>query len=307
MIPEPESLSLHLFRHNLKKGVPRRNSFLTDTKNFAYILIMCSIWAGNYFAIKGSLQYVDPITLSILRAFLGGLIVLVPGLKFRGSIGRTDLGWLAVVGLFNVSLFLVFLNLGLLTVSTSVASTLVYTQPVLVVALSPLIKERLNTLKIVGIVSAFAGIVVIFYPSIAHSSISDGDLYEVGSALSWAIAVLLFKKWDKQRNSYLVTAVQSLFGGIFILPFLSLTDVRFVPNPHLWVYLAYNIVLATAVAYTLYFRVLAKMDASRFSSYLFLVPVLTTLFESVATESLPAWYVIAGTVLVSLGIVITNR
>ncbi|MEM3857729.1 MAG: DMT family transporter, partial [Thermoprotei archaeon] len=192
------------------------------------------------------------------------------------------------------------------TVSTSVASTLVYTQPVMVVALSPLVGERLSAIRTAGIVSAFLGVVVVFYPTYSHSSLTMGDLLEIGSAGSWATAVLLFKKWGKAYNSYLVTALQSLFGALFIAPFSYFYGVRFEPALPFWFYLSYNVLLATALAYTLYFHVLTRMSASTFTSYLFLVPILTTLFASIIDLSLPQWYEVVGTLMVSAGIIFAN-
>jgi|GEM_PF-2001994 len=270
------------------------------------IFTMCSIWGGNYFAIKGSLAYVDPVTLALFRAFLGGLAVLMFSGSSIKNLRVVDLGWLSAIGLFNVSFFLVALNQGLTTVNSSVAATLVYTQPVLVVAFSPLLGEKLTRFKALGVMAAFIGVVVVFLPSLSAAKLALGDLFELSASLSWAISILLFKKWSTQLNSYVVTGVQNLMGALFIAPFLILGSVFVDPAPAFWGYLAYNVLLASALAYLIYFRVLSRMNASEFSSYLFMVPVLTTVFGSILNLSVPPWNELLGTALVAVGILAVN-
>jgi O-acetylserine/cysteine efflux transporter len=270
------------------------------------IFTMCSIWGGNYFAIKSSLDYVDPVTLSLLRAFFGGLAVLAFSGSGVKSLRLSDLGWLSVIGLFNVSFFLIALNQGLTTVGSSVAATLVYTQPVLVVALSPLVGEGLTRFKVAGVAAAFFGVVVVFFPDLSTSKLALGDLFELAASFSWAVSILLFKKWRTQLNSYVVTGVQNLMGALFIAPFLALGGVFVDPAPAFWSYLAYNVLLASALAYLIYFRVLSRMSASEFSSYLFMVPVLTTVFGSILGLKIPPWNELLGTALVAAGILTVN-
>jgi drug/metabolite transporter (DMT)-like permease len=98
-----------------------------------------------------------------------------------------------------------------------------------------------------------------------------------------------------------------MIGALFILPFLPLEAVRLDAVPLFWVYLAYITILGSGISYAIYFRALSRMQASVFTSYLFMVPVLTTVFQSIITLTLPGAYEVMGTVLVSAGIIIVNR
>jgi len=222
------------------------------------ILFVCLIWATNYFVIKAVLPYVDPITFAFLRAILGGIFIFAIGGYAVKGMGRKDLLWLVALGLFNVTLFLVFLNVSLVTANAGVDSTLVYTQPVFVAALATLVGERLTRNRVAGIAAAFAGIVVIFLPSIVGSTLVIGDL------------------------------------------FLD-------PVPLFWVLLGYNVVLASGLAYVIFWRILSRMPASQFTSYFFLVPAFAVIMASVLQLSVPPPNEIAGTLLVALGIIAVNR
>ncbi|MDA4114208.1 MAG: DMT family transporter [Thaumarchaeota archaeon] len=275
--------------------------------DLSLVLFVCLIWAANYFVIKAVLPYVDPITFALLRAVLGGIFVFAIGGYAVKGIGRADLLWLVALGLFNVTLFLVFLNVSLVTADAGVDSTLVYTQPVFVAALATLVGERLTRNRVAGISAAFAGIVVIFLPSIVGSSLVIGDLYALIASISWAISIIIFKRWNSRLNVNSITAIQSVLGGTFILPVIAFGHPFLDPMPLFWVLLGYNVVLASGLAYVIFWRILSRMPAAQFTSYFFLVPVFAVIMASALQLSVPPPNEIAGTLLVALGIIAVNR
>lgn len=282
---------------------------LSKTKSTDVLLIVfvCLIWAGNYFVIKGVLAYIDPITFALLRAVLAGLFTFaIGGYAVRG-ITRRDLLWLFALGVFNIAFFLILLNASLLTAKVGVSSTLVYTQPVLVAALSPLMGEKLTRIRVLGIASAFSGIVVVFLPSILTATLVIGDLYALGASASWTTAVLIYKRWRPSINANAVTAIQSVIGGALIAPVALAAGPSLHPALPFWLYLGYNVFLASGLAYVVYWRILRDMSAAQFTSYFFLVPVLATVMASLFQLSVPPVNELAGTALVALGILAVNR
>jgi drug/metabolite transporter (DMT)-like permease len=269
-------------------------------------LFMCSIWAGNYFAIKANLVYTDPFTLAALRGIVGGTLVLAAGRASPLSVSPRQLLRLSLLGLFNVTLFLVFLNLGLEYIPSYLASILVYTQPVMVTVLSPLVGERLSLSKLLGVSFAFVGVVLVFADWSFFAVNPLGLLFELLAALSWAVATLFYKSWDSGLSNLRVTGVQNLLGGLFVVPLLFFVHPVIDPAPGFWVYFTYNAVLATAVAYFIYFRVAGRNPVSEFGSFLFFVPVFTMFIASVVSLNPPSLNVLAGTGLVSAGIVLVN-
>ena len=273
----------------------------------ALIVFVCLVWAGNYFVIKAVLAYVDPIMFALLRAVLGGAFIFAIGGYALKGITRRDIGWLILLGILNIALFLILLNISLLTVNEGVDSTLIYTQPVIVAALSPFMGEVLTRNRRVGITAAFLGIIVIFLPNILRSTFVLGDVYALMASASWAFAVLLFKRWKPTLNVNSVSALQSMIGGVFILPAFAFATPFLEPTIPFWVYLAYNVVLASGIAYVLYWRILSRMSAAQFTSYFFLVPTFATVMASVFVFSVPPVNELVGTALVALGIVAVNR
>ncbi len=279
----------------------------TNALDVLLIVLVCLIWAGNYYVVQGVLAYVDPFTFALLRAVLGGVFIFAIGGYVIRGITKRDLRWLLAMGLLNISLFLILLNLSLLSVKPGVDSTLIYTQPVFVAALSPLVGDTLTRNRKIGIAAAFGGIIVIFLPSIVASRFVVGDVYALAGALSWATAVALFKRWQPTISVIGITSLQSLIGGVFIVPSLLFEKPFLDPVLDFWLYLGYNVILASGLAMVMYWRVLSHMSAAQFTSYFFLVPVFATIMGSIFQLSIPPVNELAGTVLVALGIVAVNR
>lgn len=279
----------------------------TTRTDLLLIIFVCLVWAGNYFVIKGVLVFVDPITFALLRAVLGGVFVFAIGGFVAKGITRRDLVWLVGLGLFNITIFLVLLNASLVTVNAGVDSTLIYTQPVLVAALTPLLGEAITRNRVVGIAAAFSGVVVIFLPSIIGATFVLGDAYALGASAAWAISVLIFKRWKPTINTSTVTAVQSVIGGAFILPIIAFERPFLDPALQFWLFLGYNVILASGAAYLVYWKILSRMPAGQFTSFFFLVPVFATIMASIFQLSFPPANEIVGTALVALGIFAVNR
>lgn len=270
-------------------------------------MVMCSFWAGNYFVIKNSLLYSSPIVFALLRSAGAGVVLTLIARKELKRITRNDVKFLLAIGFLQVTIFYIAVTTGLQTVNSSVAATLVYTQPVILVALSPLVGERLTFFKVLGVAAAFAGVCTIFLPALENSGLAFGDALELIASVSWVLSILVYKTWKHSLSHYVVPGVQNAFGAVMIIPFLSVGSNFLLPVPALWLDLAYIIGFSSVFGYAVYFRALSNMQASVFSSYLFMVPTLTTLFESILTLSLPGIYQIAGTILVSAGIIMVNR
>ena len=117
----------------------------------------------------------------------------------------------------------------------------------------------------------------------------------------------MFKKWKPRADARAVQGVQSLIGGALIVPVLAVEKPFVDPTLQFWLLLVYSVVLASGLTYTFFLTLLARMPATQVTSYLFLVPVLATIMESIIKASVPAPNEVVGTALVAIGIVVVNR
>jgi len=109
---------------------------------------------------------------------------------------------------------------------------------------------------------------------------SVGIAFSVAALISLVGGTILFKKFAPTAGLWVGTCVQSLSGGLTLLPFAlmfeRIGDV--VPSWHLLAALAYLILFVSVAAYLLWFHLLNVSGATAASSYHFVMPPLGLLF-----------------------------
>jgi drug/metabolite transporter (DMT)-like permease len=259
-------------------------------------VLVSLLWGSNFVAQKVGLRYAEPILLSAIRQWGGGLLLVVVALLTgrRSFPRREELPALAWLGLL-MGLTGGFLYLGLARLGAGLASILLYTFP-LITALEAavVLHERLDRRAIAGIAVGFAGV------GLLAGRLGDatglGMVFIVAAAASWATTSVLYKAMAAdpaaaRRDALLFTA-WSLLGGAVTQSALSLA-VEGLPRLEpttglLWSYL-YMTVPGLAVTWALWYALLRWGEASRASAMLFMTPVFGVFF---------GWWLLGETVTV---------
>ncbi|MFQ6112038.1 MAG: DMT family transporter, partial [Nitrospinota bacterium] len=177
-------------------------------------LLLCLIWGMNFVAMKVAIWGVGPYNVAWLRQSLAGLSVLLYlKLAFK-DVSLSPASWLLLLinGLIY-SLSNVALSIGLDLTTASRAVVIVYTQPLIVAILAHFMLkgERLAVLKLLGVVLAFSGVVLVFSERLGGGALR-GDLFALACAIFWGIQTIYVKHYLSLENPYVVTAWQGLAG-----------------------------------------------------------------------------------------------
>jgi len=239
------------------------------------LAFLALFWGYNWVVMKIAVKYCDPFTFTALRNVLGALAILLVVVIRRGSLRPKPFWWMLLFGLFQTSLF----TLAIWAVSLGDAgktSVLTYTMPFWILLIAwPVLGERIKGLQWVGVVLALAGLILILGPWGLTNVWAS--LLAVGAGVSWAIAAVLFKIIRKRHEVDLLsfTAWQTLFGSIpvIIVAFL-VDDSGPVWNGAFVGALAYNVILASAIAYVLWLYVLHSLPAGTAGISSLVIPVV---------------------------------
>ncbi len=184
------------------------------------------------------------------------------------------------------------------TVAT--ATLFYYLSPVFVIIASPFVlKERLTLKKLICIICALLGIVLV--SGVAENGIVGGRgmLLGCGAAVFYATAVLLNKKM-RDISSYDMTIVQLFSAAITILPYTLLTEeitaVAFTPKA-----IVVLIILGavhTGLAYALYFASVKALPAQIAAIFSYIDPVVAIILSAVLLSEPITLYGIVGAVLI---------
>jgi drug/metabolite transporter (DMT)-like permease len=203
-------------------------------------------------------------------------------------------------------------TLTILHMPSGSAAVVIYLQPILVGLASYLVLgEQLSVAKVVGLVLGFSGVVAVSAGSLSGSSLGTplGVAFGIGSALSWTLGTVYFKRYGEKLSTLWAVAVPFSAGGI-VLTGLGLVLEPLSGISWTGTYVAsflYTALVGTALAWILWLGLVKAGEASRVSAYVFFVPLASVLLGAVFLgEALSPW-LLAGAVLVVCGIYLVNK
>ena len=248
-------------------------------------LLLALAWGLNWPAVKVMLSVLPPFGARALGLGLGALLLLALAL-LRGTRLlplRAALPGVAVGSLLTVAVFNMCTAFAQLTTSTSRAAVLTFTMPMMSAALAWLVLgERPDRRGAIGLVLGSAGIAVLAAPVLQGLSGSTpgasawGLVFPLGAALAWALGTVATKLWPPPGDRIVLTAWQLGIGALIAAGFSLLAGERLpaVWPPRVLVALAWHVVVATAAAYVLWYRLLASASATVSSLTTLAVPVV---------------------------------
>lgn len=279
----------------------------TRSLDILLFIVMASGWAFNYSFVKLALFYEPPLIVLLFRVMFGVIFSIPFSYSTLKLYRNSGLGKLFLMSLFNVSIFMSLWFIGERTEPPSISSILVYTYPIISVFLSwLLLQERMSIWKILGIMTGFAGVIVIFLDQISIGY-SIGLLLLIGAAVSWAVGTIYYKKYLKHADMGMVNSFQFMFA-LPIVFVASLLYGGFRPITLNFILLTiYMGSIGSSVAYFIYWSLIRKYNVSHVSPYLFAVPAFSILFSSFLNNEALSVLNVSGFLLIAVGIFISTR
>lgn len=263
------------------------NSFIV--RNIMMFVVLPLFWGSTFLGTKICLDDLTPLWMGTFRYALSTSIFLafVFG-KTRGNLRniRNEITgeWKLYMGAGVAGLFLAtfFQNIGLLYTTATVSSLISALEPVMVVVLAVIIlKERLRPMSALGALIAFVGALIVISGGDLGELLSlrdgvKGNLMLLISMVSYGFYTIFSKSLVKKTSSLNATAFSGLYAVVFL--FFSALFMEGVPSPraislNTWMAVIYMAVFPTCVSLFLYNRLLERVEASRMSVILFLMPI----------------------------------
>ena len=129
----------------------------------------------------------------------------------------------------------------------------------------------------------------------------------LGACLSWVVYILLSKNLHKRLSEIAITAYQSLFGTLFMIPLALLERSQWVPLTLVsGLNLAYLALFCSALSNFLYVYALSRLGPIVISPYVNLIPVVSVLGGVLILGEKLAWGQVVGGVLIIGGVLAVN-
>jgi len=252
------------------------------------LLSLAALWGGSFVFLRVAAPVFGAAPTAFGRALFSalGLVAFLGLLRLRPHFGDR-LGWVLVLGLINMSAPFLLLSWAARVLPAGYSALLNGTTPLMGALVGALLfGERLGLGRVLGIALGLAGVGVLAQvgPLEPTRTVLLGIAACLLAALCYGTAAFLARRWITERGGLdsRVAALGSLCGAVLgLLPFLAWhvwrepgAPLHWVSAPPLaWAALLALGLLCTALAYILYYRLLADVGPIKTLTVPFLIPL----------------------------------
>ena len=287
-----------------------RQPTITD---YIFLVVLALIWASAFFNIKIATYSYGPVTIAFLRILLGAIPVV--GLFFFKKIKieafSKDWYWFAAIGIINLVIPFFLIAYGVQKVQSNLAAILMASTPLSATVLAHFFtnNEKINFIKVLGVMIGFSGIVFLFSDNILiNENNIISALLILGGSTFYVIGGLLTLKVSDKKNEN-VTASILIWATIFLLPITAYTEQPWNLNPRLdsTISLVYLGVFSTGLAWLMRFRILKNNGLVFQAQVAYLIPIFGIILGYIFLNEIITSKVIVAVAAVVLGIYFVRR
>ncbi len=286
---------------------------------FTYLSLVLTMlfWGGTFIAGRALAGEVDPTNAAFIRFAIATIALFFLTLLADGRISIPPRNkWLPLffLGLTGVFSYNVFFFTGLQYISAGRAALIIALNPLVITVFASLfLKEPLNSKQFGGILLSLTGAVFVIsngHPGdIFTTRFGTGELALLGCVLSWVAYSLIGRTVLTTLSPLASVFYSSLIGTALLFPpaihhGLAINILQI--NTVSWLNLMYLGIFGTALGFSLYYRAIKTIGATRSGVFINLVPLFSILLSWVLLgESIKGAVIIGGLTLLT-GVSITN-
>ena len=275
------------------------------------LLVLSALWGGSFFFFKLLVEALPPFTIVLGRVGIAAVALNLYLIARRDPMPTAPRTWGAflVMGLLNNVMPFTLIVFGETRISSGLASILNATTPVFAVLTAHVLTrtEKLTWSRGVGVLFGFAGVAVLIGPdALAGLGTQDlaGELSCLAAAFIYGLAGLYGRRF-KGIPPIKVATGQITASTLVLLPIAALVDRPWTlanPDATTWAALSGIALISTALAYMLYFRILAVAGATNLLLVTFLLPISALLLGWFALGEPLAPGAVPGMIMIGLGL-----
>ncbi len=289
--------------------MPQQLPLTMTPKSWVLLILLSVLWGGSFFFVGVAVDELPPFTIVACRLLIAALIlnlvILFSGKRQPGS----STFWMTclIMGIMNNVIPFSLIVWGQGYIPSGLASVLNATTPLFTTLVAHFLisQERMTIHSVIGVLLAFAGVIMMIGQDVLQGIgiNSLAQLAVLTAAVSYAFAGVWGKRFHKLGVSPLsASAGQLTTSAIIMLPVMFISDKPWtlpMPSTDTMLALFALAALSTALAFILYFKVLAIAGATNASMVTFLIPIsaillgITLLDETLSTTQLSGMALIA--------------
>jgi len=277
----------------------------------ARLIALAAIWGASFMFLRVAAPVLGAVWTSETRVLLGGVALL---LWFRLTGFDPELRrharFYLLVGTVNSAIPFTLYAFAAQHAPASLLAVLNATSPMFGMAFGAIFAgERINARKVLGLVLGAAGVAIIARPDSAGA----GPLFgwavaaSLGACCGYGITGVLIKRYARGAPARGMAAGNQLGAALVLAPLLLFVPPAEAPGALVVANLLGLALLSSAVAFVLYFRLIADVGATRALTVTYLIPVFGVLWGWLFLDEALAPAVFAGAASIVAGTVLVTR
>ncbi len=282
------------------------------------LLLMALFWGGTFIAGRLLVGEVEPFAAAFLRFTIASIVLLIITLRTHKklpSVQRDQWLPLLILGLSGVFAYNVFFFRGLQLIEAGRAAVIIANNPIVIAIFAAIFfGEKLNLLKIVGIVLSVCGAIVVITQgdptSLLHSGIETGDLYILACVGCWVTYSLVGRSAMRGLSPLVAVTYSALIGALLLFPaacmeglLTQMTDYSLTA----WLSLFYLGLFGTVLGFVWYYQGIQRIGSTRAGQFINFVPICAIFLSAWLLDEPLTTSLLIGVFLVSSGVYLTNR
>ena len=272
------------------------------------------LWGSSFSAMRYLLMELSPFTVMFCRIFIAFLFIIpISGKFIPKNYQKGDWKILLPMVLFQPCLYFLFETNALTFTTSSQVGIISACLPLMVaVAAWIFLAESIHNRTIIGLILSITGVVMLTLFQSGESRATQpvlGNFLELLAMVSACGNMILVKKLSMRYDTWSLTGMQICAGLIFFLPgaaSLARADIGFF-TPKIILMLIYLGVCVSFFSFGLYNWGISKIEASRASIFINLIPVTAVALGWLFLGETLNMKQVAATCIVISGVLISNR
>lgn len=283
------------------------------TGEWGLLVLLSVLWGGSFFFSKIVVQQIPPFTLVLVRFTLAAAVLGAYLKAQRTPVPWTVTTWAAFAGMgaLNNLIPASLIAWSQQTIASGLASVLIATTPVfsILVAHCFTTDDRISANKAVGVALGVPGVAVLVGVDTLGGSLRTlpGILGCLGAALSYGFANVFGRRFKHLGIAPAVGAFGQLAAtAAMVAPAALIFDQPWLlppPSAAVWAAMIGLVLLSTALAYAIFFRLLGSAGTTSISLVTLLIPVSAIFLGTIILGERLSALQLAGMALIGLGLV----
>ena len=167
--------------------------------------------------------------------------------------------------------------------------------------------DKLTLTAIAGLALGFLGVTVISQQKLGEGDISFVPILTALLATTcYGIAASMMKRWLQGVRPLVVATGSQAMASIMLAPFALSTLPATMPSANAWLNAVALAILGTAIAYILYFKLIANVGPAKAISVAYMVPLFGIIWGVLFLQEHLSLQTIIGGVMILTGVALTT-